>query len=369
MELSAGGVRRAWARASGLARPDTDRLPPAAAVAAAAGIQAQDRRAARLSVWARAHHLDAAALEDALVTERSIVRTWAMRGTLHLVPAADVGWLLGLLGPVLVARRARRYRDLGLDESTFATAVAAIGEAVAAEGPLTRPELAARIRERGVDVEPGSQALAHLVGRAALERVVCCGPEDKGAETYVGLAAWVGDLARDGPTGPVLSGGAALAELARRHLAAFGPARPEDFATWSGLPISQARAAWRLLDGELVEVVAVGRPAWVLNGTDLHLGEPGSPVVRLLPAFDTYLLGHKDRALIVDERFTRRVWPGGGWIHPTVVVDGAVAGTWRLEARSRPPAVAVDPFSDLDGDVVVALDAEIERLRAFLEAE
>jgi hypothetical protein len=368
VELSAADVRQAWTRASGLTRAESDRPSPAAVVATAAGIQAQDRRAARLSVWARGRHLDAAAIEDALARDRSVVRTWVMRGTLHLVPAEDVGWLLGLLGPVFVARHARRYRELGLDESTFAAATAAIGDAVSADGPLTRPELAERMRARGLDVEPGSQALAHLVGRAALEGVICCGPDHNGAETYVGLADWLGDVARDGPAGPVPSGDAALAELARRHLAAFGPARPEDLAAWSGLPVSRARAAWRLLGVELVEVVTAGRPAWALAGTDLHLGEPGSPVVRLLPAFDTYLLGHKDRALIVDDRFARRVWPGGGWIHPTVAVDGAVAGTWRLAGRSRARTVAVEPFVDLDGEVVAALDAEIERLRVFLEA-
>ena len=331
-------------------------------VSAAAGIQAQDRRAARLSVWTRGRHLDDAAIGRALVGDRSVVRTWAMRGTLHLVAAEDVGWMLQLLGPVFVAASARRYRDLGLDEEAGAAATAAIGKAVAAEGPLTRAALVERVRSAGVDVETGSRAVAHLVRRAALEGVLCCGPDVDGEETYVALADWT----RGGTPAP-FEGEAALVELARRHLAAFGPARPEDFASWSGLPMGQARTAWQLLQDELSEVVAAGRPASVLRGTD-RPRRRRRPSVRLLRAFDTYLLGHKSRALIVDDRFARRVWPGGGWLNPTVVVDGAVAGTWRLETRSRPPAVAVEPFTHLDGAVVVAVDAEIARLRAFLEA-
>ena len=359
MEISATAVRRAWARASGLARYEADRLSPAAVVAAAVGIQAQDGRAARLSVWTRGRHLASAAIEDALVAERSLVRTWTMRGTLHLVPAEDVRWLLELLGPVFVAASKRRYRELGLDEEACATAVAAIGKAVATEGPLTRVAVGERLRAAGIEVGPGTQAVAHLVRRAALEGVICYGPDDDGNETYVALEDWIGGRPADGPTGD-----AALAELARRHLRAFGPARSEDFAAWSGVPMATARAAWRLLDGDLTEVVAAGRPAWVLAGSDLDAGDIPSPWVRLLPAFDTYLLGHKGRELVVDDRFAKRVWPGGGWIHPTVVVDGGVVATWRL---GRGPEVDVEPFTPLAVDVAAGVDAEAGRLRTFLD--
>ena len=351
-------MRHAWAQASGLACSADDRPSPAAAVAGAGGIQAQDRRAARLSVWTRARHLDASAIEQALVGDRSVVRTWAMRGTLHLVPAADVRWLLALLGPVFVAATARRYRELGLDEAACATAVAVIGRAVAAEGPLTRSALAERIRAGGVDVETGGRAAAHLVRRAALEGAICCGPDDDGGETYVALEDWIGGHGADGPRGE-----AAVAELARRHLAAFGPARVEDFATWSGLAMTRARAAWRLLDGKLAQVLAAGRRAWMLVGTALEVGATRSPCVRLLPAFDTYLLGHKGRELIVDDRFAARVWPGGGWIHPTVVVAGRVVATWRVGPSGE---IEVEPFTPLSDEEGMGVDVEAGRLRTFL---
>ena len=351
-------MRRAWARASGLARSATDLVSPAAVVSAAAGIQAQDRRAARLSVWARARGLDGAAIQHALAGDRSVVRTWAMRGTLHLVPSTDVRWLLDLLGPVFVGASARRYRDLGLDDETCAAAVAAIGKAIATEGPLTRSALAERIRAAGVDVGRGRQAVPHLLRRAALEGVLCCGLDDDGSETYVALDDWT-----EGDAAARVEGDAALAELARRHLRAFGPARAEDLASWSGLPVRQARAAWRLLDGELTEVVAAGRPAWVLAGTDVDTAVGPGPCVRLLPAFDTYLLGHESRALVIEDRFAPRVWPGGGWIHPTVVVDGRVVGTWRLGPASQ---VDVEPFTSLADEVAAGLKTEESRLRTFL---
>ncbi len=345
-------MRRTWAQASGLARSTSDRVAPATVVAGAAGIQAQDERAACLSLWARGRHLDASAIDRALVGDRSVVRTWAMRGTLHLVPAEDVRWLLALLGPVFVAGSQRRYRELGLDERAGAAGVAAIGEAVAAEGPLTRAALGERTGTSG-------QALAHLVRRAALEGVICCGPHG----TYVALADWLHGPEHEDPTGQ-----AALGELARRHLAAFGPARPEDLAAWSGLPLARARTAWRLVEAELKEVVAAGRPAWVLNWTfrPLRSGHAGRskrtrrPSVRLLPAFDTYLLGHKSRELIVEDRFSRRVWPGGGWIHSTVVADGKVVATWKLNTVGD---VDIEWFTN---DVIPGVDAEAQRLHAFL---
>jgi hypothetical protein len=294
------------------------------------------------------------------VNRRSIVRTWAMRGTLHLVAAEDLPWLLALLGPVFVAATRRRYRELGLDEPTCAAAVAAIGGAVAARGPLTRAELARELQRQGIDVEPGGQALAHLVRRAALEGVVCGGPPAGSADTWVAVADWLG-------AGRALPGEAALAELARRHLGAYGPARPEDLAAWSGLPLSRARDAWRLIGDELTEVGASGRPAWVLSRTAAALADVGgpAPVVRLLPAFDTYLLGHRGRALIVDDRFARRVCPGGGWIHPTVVVDGRAVATWRLARRSRPWEAVVEAFTPLDPALEPQLEAEVGHLARF----
>jgi hypothetical protein len=343
-------------------------VDPGGLVAEVGGIQAQDRAAAALSVWARARGLTATDVDHALVDRRSIVRTWVMRGTLHLVAAEDLPWLIALLGPVFVAATRRRYQQLGLGEATCAAAVTAIGEAVAARGPRTRAEIAHELPRRGIDVEPGGQALAHLVRRAALEGVVCGGPPAGSADTWVAVADWLGTR-RAGSAGEPVKGRTALAELARRHLGAYGPARPEDLAAWSGLPVSRARDAWRLIGDELTEVGVCGRPAWVLSPTAAALADVGgpAPAVRLLPAFDTYLLGHRGRALIVDDRFARRVCPGGGWIRPTVVVDGRAVATWRL-AR-RPWAAVVEPFTPFDPALVTPLEAEVGHLARFCGSE
>lgn len=266
------------------------------------GIQAQDAAAARLSVRARCEGITAADVDAA-----GLVRTWAWRGTLHLLAADDVPWVLSAVGPW---RTSARWRQLGLDETIYERARETIAGALE-EGPQTR----AALRERlGTDGE--GQRLPHLAARVAREGLL----ELRLDDTFAAL-----DLP------PLPPREEALEELGRRYAAAYGPTTAKDLTKWSGVA---ARAAHT--PGE---------------------AEPAPQGVRLLPAFDTYLLGYADRDDVVAPEHRRRVWPGGGWVHPVVLVDGRAAGTWRLQDGR----VAVDPFEPLP-----ALEAEIADVARFL---
>src|SRR6202171_1976171 len=203
------------------------------------GIQAQDANAAMLAVRVRSEGLVAADVERARVEERSIIRTWGQRGTLHLLATEDLGWLLALLGPIFVAGDRTRRAELGLDEDSCIKGISAIRDILAGQGALTRAELVEQLAIRtGIRLE--GQAAPHLLFRAALEGVVCLGPDRGTKPTYVLIEDWIGrgrtlSLSRD----------AACAELARRYLAAYGPAEPDDLAAWSGLPMSEVRTAWK----------------------------------------------------------------------------------------------------------------------------
>jgi hypothetical protein len=349
-------VLRARAQRLGAPPPPTDRV--ASVVAAVCGVQAQDRRAAALAVRARSSGLTAPDVEHARVVDRSVVRTWAMRGTFHLLAADDVGWLLALLGPRFVAAGGRRFAQLGLDEAQCELGVGAIRRALARHGPRTRAELADDLKAEGLPVERGGRAIVHLVRRAALQGVLCVGPDRDGDEAYVALPEWV----RTDGGGRRSGGDASLAEVGRRYLAAYGPAGPHDLAAWSGLPVPRARRAWALLADELTEVSVEGTPAWVLSRNRLDARPERHPSVRLLPAFDTYLLGYRRREWQVDDRHARRVWPGGGWIHPTLAVDGRVVATWRLASGQ----VVVEPFEPLPPAVLRSLESEAADVGRFL---
>lgn len=299
------------------------------AVRKVVALQAQDVRANRLAVRVRSTGLTAADV-DAACRDRRVVRTWAMRGTLHMLAADDFGWVTGLLGPHFAARGAPRRRRLGLDEATLERAKAGLDAVLAT--PLTRAEIVARLADHGTVLDPRSQAPAHLLGYAALTGQVCRGPDtDKDEATYVLVRNWLG------PREP-LGEEEALARLAERYLAGHGPATAADLAAWSGLPTGRAEAGLTAVGTERVE--AAGVVAHVLGDQP---DEPPAPT-RLLGHFDAYLLGYRGRALAVPAAHASAIQAGGGFVMPAVVVAGRVVGTWRFMSTKDPARVELTPF-------------------------
>jgi Winged helix DNA-binding domain len=330
---------------------------PVEAVLRVGALQAQDPRALRLAIRARTTGVDALAVQRALAEPGRLVVTWLMRGTLHAVPAGDVRWLLALLRPPRSSGRTRRLA-LGLDDHLLDTALPIAVELLAA-GPLTRTELADRLRAAGVPLVPG-QAPAHLLSVAAREGLVCRGPDRDGEPTYVRLSDW---LPGAGPVEPVERDDA-LARLARRYLGGHGPAGAADLAAWSGLPLRDARTGLGALAaaGEVEDVRIGGAPAYRLPGEP----SPGDRTVRLVPAFDEYLLGYRGRALALDAAYARRIQAGGGIVHPAVLLGGRIIGTWRQRRADGGLIVAVEPFRRLPRGTRAALAAEAADVGRFL---
>jgi hypothetical protein len=214
-------IRRLRTRAQRLAGERPARVTTA--VAAVTAVPAQSTPAARLAVRCRADGATAATVDRACA-RGSLVRTWAMRGTLHVLAAADVRWVVALLGPIFAAAGRRRRLQLGLDDATSERALSAIRAALAGSAPLTRADLVARVVDDGIAVDVDTQAPAHLVAYAAMRGLICRGPDlARDEPTYVLLDEWVpGDAPRDGDD--------ALAELARRYLAGHAPAADRDLA-------------------------------------------------------------------------------------------------------------------------------------------
>jgi hypothetical protein len=216
------------------------------------------------------------------------------------------------------------------------------------------------------------QAPIHLIALAALDGWLCAGPAREGEPTYTLFERWIGPL-------NLLPRQEALAQLARRYLAAYAPAGPEDLASWSKLKAGDIRQAWEQIEGEIVEVDAAGQPAWLLKGQLAWLDErldqrtdgrtgPG-PIVRLLPRYDTYLLGYASRDLAVDPVHARQVHPGGGVIRAVLLVDGQARGTWRIEPRKAGLQVQIEPFETLPQELLPRLEAETADLGRFLGRE
>ncbi len=289
-------------------------------------VQAQDIVSALLAFRARSATLARADVEAAWHS-REIVRTWGPRGTLHFVHRDDLPWVHALTRNDTAARRRLAQEGVTGDDL-----LPLIGRALAGQGPLTKADLAERLAGRA-----SGQGIVHLVALAAHHGLAVLGPPRGGKPTYVHAADWLG-----APVTPEPDRDRALAELGLRYRRAHHPAGPEDLAAWSGLPLGDARAAWR--------APAPAAPA------------PQEPVVRLAPAFDEYLLGWKSRDPILAPEHARAVFPGGGVLRPVVIAGGRIAGTWTRKAA----AVTVTPFADLVDPG--SLDAEIADVRRFLDA-
>ncbi|WP_344727701.1 winged helix DNA-binding domain-containing protein [Pseudonocardia yunnanensis] len=289
-------------------------------------VQAQDWRSARLALRARSDGLTTDAL-DAAAADGSLVVSWLLRGTLHLVRAEDHGWLLGFTARAGMVQSRRRLAEEGVTEPQVDTALRVITSGPA-DGARSRQELTDQLAAAGVPV--AGQAVYHCLRLAALHgRAVLVPGAEAGSLLVRAIYPPAAPTDRD----------AAVVELARRYLRGHGPATAADLAAWSGLPLRDARAGLRGLGAALVECAdgLVDLACRDAAGGDV----PGVPP-RLLPPFDPFLLGWADRSFAVPEHLRSRVHPGGGMLRAIATVDGAVVGTWTLRRRDGRPEVALD---------------------------
>jgi hypothetical protein len=332
-------------------------------VADIAGLHAQVMSSAELTLAARMEGLEPGDVGRALWEERSLVKTWAMRGTLHLLPAAE----FPLWQAALSTRRnweAGAWQRAFLPRQELERLNDAVAQALDGR-PLTREELAARVGEL-----TGSEALgdklreswgALLKPAAALGRL-CFAPSQGQQVRFTRPDTWLGGWADHDPE-------EALAQVTRRFLAASGPVTREDFARWWGIP-SPARGG-RLLErlGEEVARVEVEGSAAYALAADLPglAGARGTRTVRLLPAFDQYVITATLQAEhLMPGPFKAHVYRPQGWLSPVLLVGGRMDGTWRQEAKGRRLLVTIEPFAGPPPAWARrAAEAEAERLAAF----
>jgi hypothetical protein len=278
-----------------------------------------------------------------------------MRMTIHLIAADDAGWMLPLFEPAIEKWSRRRLGQLGMPNRTQEKALRVVKRVLEKEGPLTRPEVAERISSAGVELN--SSTRLHIIGVAVTSGIACLGP-DRGRKTCLVLRDdWLGKP-------PRFDREAALAELARRYLRAFGPATERDFAYWSGLGLGEVRTGIGGISAELSESCLGEETLLSLRGQRSRLPPAGK--VRLLGAFDTYMLGYRDRGFAVPAHGVAAVKEGGGgWIRPVIVEDGRVIGGWRSTRKDGAIEITLNPFRPLSAAACKAIDAEVADISRF----
>jgi hypothetical protein len=330
---------------------------PESVVAHLGALQGQDYLASLWAVGSRLPGCTQAQVEMAL--ERgALVRSWPLRGTLHLVAAQDLGWMLALLGARNLARAAGRLRQLELDAKTLTRSLALMAKALR-QGPLSRPALFQALERGGVSTQ--GQRGYHLLWVAA-QRGWICGVGRLGKQDAFALAdAWL-------PKTKARSREAALAELAGRYFAGHGPATLADFAFWTGLPLGDARLGLELAKAGLQARDQAGQTYWMDPKGLAQERDWAGP--RLAAGFDEFLLGYQDRGDVLEKIHAAKVCPGGNGIFlPLLLRQGRVQGAWKRELRASTVRVQVQPFQALPKAGARPLRAAAQAYAAFLGLE
>ncbi len=329
---------------------------PATVVAALGAMQAQDYLGALWSIGLRLTDATEVDVEKA-IADRSLVRTWPMRGTLHFVAAADVRWMLKLLTPRVVAGSAGRHRQLELDDAVFRRSTKVLVRALKGGQVRTREHLFSALERNGI--KPTGQRGIHILSKLAQEGVLCFGPREGKQFTFVLLDEWLPETCQ-------LDRDDAIVEIARRYFTSHGPATLTDFAGWTGLKITEGRKGLEAISGELVKESGQGVEYWMPESL-ARTASPKSNAVHLLPGFDEFLLGYKDRSAVVPKEHLDKIVPGGnGMFMPTLVRKGQVTGLWRRVLKATSVEVSFMPFGELTSADSRAAEKAAGRYRRFL---
>jgi len=300
-------------------------------------VQAQDFAQA---VWGVGLRTASAGLPDIelAIAERKIVLTWPMRGTIFMVPAEDVLWMLKLTAPRLQTHDKRRQAELGLDEEMLKRCRSVIERALQDGIPVARPDLMAVLEEDGISTNNGVGN--YILGYLSRNGMLCFGPREGKQQTFVLLEAWVGQLKE-------LTTEEALAELALRYFTGHGPATVQDFAWWTGLSLSDAKRGVADASNVLQKIKIDNAVYWM--SASLPEKRQEQPSVHLLPGFDEYYLGYKARDAVIEPEHDPKIAPyRNGVFQPMIVVDGRIAGVWKREIRRNGVEVSFAPFTPLE---------------------
>lgn len=304
-----------------------------------------------------------AALDDG-----TIVRSWPIRGTLHLLAPEDLKWVLGITSERMMASVAQRHRELGIGPEDVALCRDVAGGLVAGGNAASRDQLFEAFEAAGqvTKAQRGIHLLWILCQEAMLVQGPTAGRVGKAAaqQLFVAFDEWI-------PSSRSLEREEGLAELLFRYLRSHGPASERDFAWWSSTPLTEVRAALRLVRDRLVELPFQDGSYWLSPETAALLddGVPGSRTVLALPGFDEFLLGYTDRNLVLPPEHAQMVVPGGNGIFKRMIVHGGeIVGTWARTGAGRKAGIEALPFDSagLSPSVRRSFELQAEKYLAFL---
>lgn len=329
-------------------------------VADMCGVQAQLLPAAELALWARIEGIKRGDLQKWLFKDRILFRTWSMRATLHVLPSSQFQTYVGALKTRTGYRKGAWLRYFGVSLEEIDRITTAIGQALDT-GPLTKKELAEKVsRSLGEHLrEKFLSGWGELLKPAAYNGLLARGPDRDREATYIRADKWLG-VEPDNDTGE------SMKDVLRHYLHGYGPARHEDFARWWGTQPAPAERVFTSIEDELLQVDVEGHSSSMLRKDQEVIEESVSTgSVRLLPNFDSYVLGFRPRDSFVPKGNADLVFRPQAWVSPVVLVDGRIAGIWERNGRRSRNELAISLFTRLTNDQRKVLREEVARLSAY----
>lgn len=329
---------------------------PAETVGFMGAMQAQDYAGAKWAVGLRLRNSNDAAIDEAMANG-SIIRTHVLRPTWHFITPADARWMIALTASRINAACASMFRQLQLDSVVFKRSNDALAKALEGDKHLNRTEVTKVLNQAGVATN--DLRLIHLLMRAELDQVICSGPRQGKQFTYALFDDRV-------PTGNIFPKEDALSELAERYFKSHGPATVKDFAWWSGLATTDAKAGLDAIKSVLAKVIVGGLEYWTIKEQTEITGK--APIAYLLPAFDEFAVAYKDRAATINPKYLEQAKQARYVIlDPSIVVNNQVVGSWKRSITKSAININLNPFGKLTKIQAKAVEAAARRYRKFID--
>lgn len=320
-------------------------------------LQAQNYNMVKWAIGVRLPGLTKKTVEAA-IADGDIIRTHLLRPTWHFVAADDIRWMLRLTAPQIKKSMRSRHKQLGISNEIITRSRKIIEQALSGGKHLTRKKLVGMLERGGIDM--GDNRASHLLLLAELDEVICCGPTKGKNYTYRLMDERI-------PESPNLKREEALAKLGQIYFRSHGPATLEDFSWWSGLTITDARKTVNLL-GDTLNVEEIDSKTYYRSSGNT-LSSESNESTWLLPAYDEFIIGYKDRDAVIAYKDQSKAISNNGIFRPIIVVDGQVTGIWKRISNKDKVMVETQFFEEPSLEVKERVECAAKDYSNFLEKE
>ena len=317
-------------------------------------VQAQDYYAA---LWAIGLRMDNASqdLVEKAITDKKIIRSWPMRGTLHFVAPENIRWMLKLLTPRIIARSQTQYKQSGLDNKVFTKSKKIFIKALEGGRQLTRNQLYQHLEK--VKISTAEQRGLHILGYLAQEGLICLAARKGKQQTFALLDEWV-------PNTKTLTSDEAIVKLTQLYFTSHGPATVHDFAWWTGLTIAEANRGIEMTKSQLHSETIANKIYWMAQQTAAIKNKTTNAC--MLPVYDEYLVGYKDRSAAHNPAYDNEIKMS--IFQPAIIINGKVSGTWRRNFEKKTLNIVASAFSSFTKNQELGIYTEGDRYSNFIGA-